>query len=363
MLDLAIFGTGSGKDEVESLLRPDCKIRFYVDNDKSKIGETLNNVPIIDPIQIKNNYFTYIIIASQYFNQIKSQLSDYGIDNHKIFPYFEYKDSIIVENMLKYKLSLLYMKTECEILVTGLSYAFDGINTNLLNKVAVNFALPSQDLYFDYYVTKSIFKNIELRCLKYQIIGLSYYSFHYDLTKSLLLNRALGYHFFTGRMHHLSYEQVQGFKVYKNIICDIFKEDAINQVYDLSYRENNISLMDKEIGKNLANKHSKKNYNKTVKENKEILEQYLKLLKSKNIIPIVIVFPVSKYYYPYFSKEMSIEFQQIIREMQSLYAFEFIDLFSSDMFVDNDFYDFDHLNKKGAYKVANFLNKVIFKVH
>ncbi len=96
------------------------------------------------------------------------------------------------------------------------------------------------------------------------------------------------------------------------------------------------------------------------KENILIFEKYLKTLRDYNIKPIIVICPTSKYYYKYFENGyQKNKFYKIIEKFEKSYDFQVIDYFNSDLFEDNDFWDYGHLNGKGAEKFTGILNNEI----
>jgi len=84
-----IFGTGSGSLTVRNVLNERVVIiKSFVDNNKSLIGTSIDGIAVISPEQIVNDY-DFIIIASQYYKEIRSQLLSLNVDIQKIISFFE----------------------------------------------------------------------------------------------------------------------------------------------------------------------------------------------------------------------------------------------------------------------------------
>ncbi|OPJ55124.1 hypothetical protein CLORY_44670 [Clostridium oryzae] len=134
-----------------------------------------------------------------------------------------------------------------------------------------------------------------------------------------------------------------------------------NHVYVDSFKDTEWDNKNKteELAKFIALEESNKNYPKTVLENEKVLSNYLDLLKRNNIKPILVVCPVSKMYSKYFSKELMQRFYNSINKLKKIYSFHVYDFFTSNLFCDNDFYDFTHLNEVGSEKLTNILNDII----
>ena len=67
-------------------------------------------------------------------------------------------------------------------IVTGISYTLDAINPQIFTEPTINFAMHSQDLYYDYlHAKRAIEANDEIENC---IISLGYYSLFYDMSRA-----------------------------------------------------------------------------------------------------------------------------------------------------------------------------------
>lgn len=362
MKDIIIFGTGKTREVVETGLNKNVNIIAYLDNNHKKWGTKLNSKYILQPDKIKNMSYDYVIIASQYNDAIYNQLLSLEVDNDKIFQYnlfcmFKYNS---VEAIIRYLLRDSPEKTQ--MLITGISYTQKAIKTEGFYKRTFSFACASQDLFYDFNIIKWLLKNHKLKLtnLKYVLIGMSYYSFQYDLSLSSLKYRTLLYYDAIGILHNFKdVDDILGNKNNTmNIAKEIFKfnSNGIVQI-DWMLNKENIYTLDEHKGKIQAEIDCNKNYPETVKENIRVFDEYLNLLEEHNIKPVVMIAPVSKYYSKYFSKRIKDEFMNIINERKE--KFQFIDYFDSKLFDDSDFFDVSHLNQKGATKFTKILNNII----
>lgn len=365
MKNVIIFGTGATSKILISGLKHDVNIVCYCDNDKSKWEKWYNNRKVISPDDIRKFDFNYILVASQFNNEIYSQLIRLNIDQNKIFDFFQYIDSF--GNYVKDDMDNLFNnKEKVEGIITGISYAERGIKEELLTKKNIKMAKQSQDLYYDYNLVKyAIEKNTdEFVNLKYVLINLCYYSFEYDMSYSSLKGKVPLYYEVIGKEHH--FVDIENYMTKENNnryigerIFD-FNSNGFPKIDILINNSNkNINVINEEIGKKQALIDCNKNYPKTVKENIGIFKDYLELLKKNKIKPVVIVCPVSKYYSKCFDTSMKEEFHNIINNMKKSFNFKFLDYFNSELFTDSDFYDVSHLNDVGAEKFTKILNNDI----
>ena len=360
MYNIIIFGTGKTSKIVATGLSDQVNIIAYCDNDKTKWYKKLNERDIIPPSNLKDIYYDYIIIASQYNEIIYNQLIEMKIPSNKIFEFFKYINTsfnIVLWNIK----NLLENNSDAETLITGISYAQRGIDVNQFNKKTYNLACGSQDLYYDYHIIKFLIENYreKLKKVNNVIIGLCYYSFQYDMSLSAMKNRVWFYYEAIGLGHH-------GNK--RDIMCDYRKEkieiakkifkcdDNANLIVDWLTDKKDVCKINESTGKNQALIDGNKNYPQTVKEYTRIFNEYLKLLKDNEIKVTVVVFPLTKYYSRNFPKKIKEEFYRIVDKAQKEYGFKFLDYSENHDFKDDEFYDVSHLNSSGAKRFSKLLN-------
>lgn len=362
MYNVVIFGTGQTSRVVISGLNQQVNIVAFCDNNMVKWNTYLEGKKIVEPEELKNINYDYIIIASQFNDEIYEQLLKLGISKNRILQFFKYIN--LSSNYIQNKINQINKDREIEVFITGISYLVKGINISYLEKKAFNMANPSQDLYYDYNLIKYLIDTNpkSLSKYKYSIIGLCMYSFQYDLSLSSMKTRVPIYYKSIGKSNNLSNVEkyIDDFEMNSNISNKLFKFNEEGHIILNWYKnEKNIYKMNNEIGKTQALLDGNKDYPKTVKQNTIILKDYLKLLKKNDIKPILIVCPVSRYYADYFPNRLKNEFYNIINEIRTEYEFQLLDYFNSDLFKDEDFYDVSHLNDKGAEKFTKLLNNKI----
>lgn len=86
-----IFGTGSAMVKfLDFVNKTEFEIIAYVDNDNKKQGKMINNISIISPLNINDSIYDYIIIASEYYEEITLQLNKLGITRNVISIFGDY---------------------------------------------------------------------------------------------------------------------------------------------------------------------------------------------------------------------------------------------------------------------------------
>lgn len=258
-----------------------------------------------------------------------------------------------------YKLKEFMSKEKVEMLVTGISYAAFAFYPPFIKKETVNFALPSQDLYYDYEIAKFLmnFPNVN-KNLKYVIVSLCYFSFNGDLSLSKKTRGMIHRYIETIKKTH-NYDNVRGIEMLHEIYKQTYStDDYYNDVYMKDFNKS-ISKFDIVNQKDLAKQHSSYNIPKTVIENELILDQYLTMLEKNGIKIIVTICPASKLYNKYYSMDSRERFYKSLNKIKEKHKFQLLDYFYSEKFNENDYYDGSHLNVHGAKKFAEILQKDI----
>jgi len=361
MYKVIIFGTGITAKDVLYKLKDDVKIVCYLDNNKATWGR-FNDIEVNPSYSIKNLSYDFVIIASQFNDEIYEQLITYGVDREKILQYYKVIDAEY--NYVKEAIDIFISSdTEYEMLATGISYCNLGLHPLSLDFKCFKFTFGSQDLYYDYNIIKYILDNYKIKCekIKYMVIGLCYYSFQYDMSLGSMKNKISLYYDALGLMHHnLSVENYNDDYFHSKRIADkIFRIGQNGKyVYEYNIKEEVPNYKSKEeLGKIQSERDCNKYYPNTVKENIQIFNQYIEMLIKNNIKPIVVVFPATKYYYNCFSQRIENEFNLIISFMKKKFDFIYLDFFKSKEFdEEKDFVDVSHLSFEGAKKVTKLIN-------
>lgn len=158
------------------------KIIAYIDNDQKNIGHYINDKEIISLDEIDKYEYDYILIMGGDKELINNLINAGKISFDKIFNFDRHCLIDSDYNFYKKYYEFVDSSKEFEGFITGLSYVEVGINTRLMKKNFFNYGVSSQDLFFDYNIMKYALKFENFRKnIKYAIIGLPYYGFHYDL--------------------------------------------------------------------------------------------------------------------------------------------------------------------------------------
>lgn len=258
-------------------------------------------------------------------------------------------------------------------IVTGMSYLQRGLIPELLHRKFCMCACPCQDLYYDLYTLADAAERMGKR-LQYSVMGVSPYSFRYDLSLSKENSSRVIYYFREfGEVHHLvgaeeSIEEMRRqddalneicYPIWQNILYDNFFDEPFARVentfcFETGDEEQQMKSL--EIMKKIGNKP----YPETVRENILLFEMYLKLCAERSIKVLVLIPPFSKFFREHFPAEYVEEARTIIENYHEKYDLKVLDLYDSPEFMDDDYYaDEDHLNVYGAEKLTEMLNSVL----
>lgn len=368
MYKVLLFGTGSSSYRVKSVLNSKkTELIGYLDNNKSVQGTLHYGLPVFAPDKVLLLQYDYIIIASVYYDEINDQLNKLEVPLDRIINIYKH----LQLNSFKRIMEQFQERNQEEIrgFITGMSYSQYGYCCSSLKIDTHNFSLNSQDLFFDFCIAEFLLESKKITSFEYAFIGLAYFSFHFDLLLSRERNLVSRYYPLESSIRNLSTDK---YHLYTNVMKSCFNTEFEPSKHHFLYSElfipgfiefinkleNNIpqeSLKDRR--KKLAVTHSSKNYPVTVGENEYFFDKYINLLKKHSIKPIVIIHPQELNYRQHFSKRMIDEFYNIISKFSD--EIRIIDLFDSDQFNENDFFDLHHLNSNGAQKVSRIINQYI----
>ena len=198
------------------------------------------------------------------------------------------------------------------------------------------------------------------------MIGLAPYSFHFDLSKSFELN--FNFHQFV-----IAFDDLHNFwlprKQYRNLfnkeylsielpiepsgLTSVSSPNLNKPLRLMSYKERIDS-------RRLIDGWKDKNYPETVKENVQILDDYLALCEKNNVCPIMFLPPFTEGYKKYFSKQKLDEFYCLVRDAQKKHpSAKFLDGWKLPGFSDGYFHDAAHLNIAGAKRFSEIFSRII----
>ena len=329
----------------------------------AQVGLSQNLVyPLYDLREcIKNFYYDYILCVDNGLStDFPSFVQKCDVPKDKILAFnFSSIENFLLERSLRY---FKEHATKFEIFATGMSYAEVGLDVTQFKRPTFNFSRSSQDLYYNFQTAKFAVKYASR--LRYVLINLSPYAFHYDLSKSSNLQFLM--------LHYLiAFNDLHNFPIsiefYKKFFCSKYLSLKIPlEPFDVNnpfYMKRPLCFMTPQIKFSILQKNDGgggKDFPETRAENIKILDDYLTLCEENFIRPIIFLMPMSQGYMKYYNKQRLDEFCYLVKQACTKHSSAiFVDGWKIDVFTDEDFYDYGHMNILGAAKFSAFLNKVI----
>lgn len=309
---------------------------------------------------VRDFFYDYIICVETdfYDEKLTNLINTYDVPKEKLvnFADFSSAGNFHTERNLRY---FKAHAAEFEMFATGISYTQYGLNVTQFKRKAFNFGKSSQDLYYDFQIAKFAV-NCPGNRLKFALIGLAPYSFHYDLSETFRYRYIILRYFIAfGDVHNF----LAPVDVYKNFLrAEYVAAKLPLEPYDYISAPQN-KRMDQTAhlkARQIIDSWSNKYYTKTCAENVRILDDYLTLCEERGIRPIMFLLPVAESYMKYFSRQKLDEFYFLVRQAQKKHpSAVFVDGWRLRGVIDADFYDCAHMNIQGATKFSAYLNKII----
>lgn len=289
------------------------------------------------------------------------------------------QDSLYSEKMI----GALNEKDSIEIVILGTSHATYGVNPNEFDLYAYNLANVSQRLYFDKRILLSIID--ELTELKFVLISIDYHSLY---SSSQGIRNFWSYYGngikYKDENYFLADLSPFLFGYTPRVSISLLKKEITKSI---KYPNQNTLNFNVEEGVNILDsiKHgylgyegsqtddfNEKKYfvkantfNKYIyssDEEKEIIEDlnnFIEILKSKNITPILFTAPTYEEYNDFLDEKVIDKNNKTIKDICEKYNILYFNHMNNSTFKKEDFYNANHLNKKGALKFSKILNNQI----
>lgn len=274
---------------------------------------------------------------------------------------------------------------QSEILIAGSSYSMCGLLEEKMPYKAANIGVNAQDLYYTLFSVKEALNRSA--GLDTVVIPLAYYFFFSDMNDkpsdyllSVLskvdypvFNKLNGY---KGELKPV-YSKVTDFPVYEAIVDlaavrDIYHNALMKELMNLPYF-NNINKRPKcgMLSYDFREMSDEQNFSaaKIRAEghngnfdldrgiaNQRLLDKFLDNMEELGMKIILFVPPTTKFYKAGVSGDMVNAYTQLVVPIVNAHkCCTFIDLYNSDLFLEEDFQDYDHLNENGAVKLSDII--------
>ena len=194
--------------------------------------------------------------------------------------------------------------------------------------------------------------------IRYALIGLAPYVFHFDLSKTYIFkSRVLPYLIAFNDIHNLP----TPFEFYRNLLREdwLTQKPSIEKV-NLNGVKSKRVIEQKVIENGRTTNWDKKYYPQTRDEYIKILDDYLTLCEENNIQAIMVRMRNSDKYIKNFNPTMLEEYNNFVEEALKKHPdARFVDGWKWNGVTYEDFYDHGHMNFKGAAKFSAWLNEYI----
>ena len=309
---------------------------------------------------VHNMYFDYILLCG-HVDFVTDDLKRMGIDKRKIIdlrllPYPRLLN--ISKQMSKY-----YAEAEkYKMFITGLSYAHYGFATEKFSIPTIDFSADSQDIYYGYRLAEKAL-SASGQSFRYGLINLHPYSFHYDLSQTKDKFLVLAYALLLKDTHNywISYTDME--KIFKQEFLMIQPDFTNMNIHDMNGNKMKMNhpmqVVDVLKGRARAEEWRTRRYPETVRENKKILLQYIRLCQKNKVEPLLCVLPCTALYRKYFSPQMLDEFYYIVGTIQRETGVKFFDYYAAEGFSYQEYRDCDHLNLSGSLKMTEIMNRAL----
>lgn len=262
-----------------------------------------------------------------------------------------------------------------KIWILGSSHSLLGVNPQCLSLSAFNSAHVSQTLPYDAFIVSKYIHQAD--SLEWVILPMSYFSLTYSLEdseewwriKNYCIYYAYPYCSWNPNYHFeifgnpLSYrEQLERIAKYWKNGVDSRDSDSLgfSHRYSKDKRDSNWCR----DGQERAIYHTK-NLNdceSIIQEHVTSLERIINLSLEKNARVLLFTPPVSRAYYESIEPKQYDLIVKTCKDMENRYPHvTYLNLFMDSRFVDDDFFDSDHLETKGASKLSKILDDYITK--
>ena len=354
-----------------SALNPELEYCAFVVDDVESAQKALDRVGLSQvPLYPMNGLETYVKkFNKDYIICVADDWCGMGLMRavKKIIPTGKVVDLWTIHTLTNFFLerSLRYFKEhalEFEMFSTGISTVEKGIEHFQFKRKLFNFGRGSQDLYYNFQVAKAaILYGGGRSKLRYALIGLAPYIFHWDVSSSGLQGILL--------QHFIAFNDLHNFPVPTEVYRSFFNEEWLTK--KISFESFNVNIpygketklkgsMDQKAIDADSNTWKGRYFSKTRDENIKILDDYLTLCETNNIRPVMFTVRVTEKYITNFDKRLLEEFYILVEQAcQKHPSAVFFDGWKLKDFTYDDFYDHGHLNVHGAAKFSSYLNDFI----
>jgi hypothetical protein len=252
-----------------------------------------------------------------------------------------------------------------ETLVLGSSHTYFGVNPERFTTATFNLAFTSQNFEYDYYLLHQYVE--QCSSLKNLIIPISYFSlFSKGLEGGKYWWYCINYKIYMDCDIHSDFSkynfEFSHLSVWKGKLLSILKPSKNLQCTDLgmgtAYAIDN-KMESWNDAKAAIERHTAKDFDGLGK-NLIYLNKIITLCNAKGINTILITTPTWHTYYKGLDRMQLAKMYEVIENLLlNNNHIQYYDFLTDNRFVEDDFYDSDHLSNIGADKFSEILNTLI----
>jgi hypothetical protein len=256
-----------------------------------------------------------------------------------------------------------------EVLIVGNSHAMHGVVPENLSLPACNIAYASQAIYFDKRIVEKYLP--QMKKLKYVVINFDYFTLYVEHVE----NRDFFYKYY----YDIDYKDRKFYKEFISQFLFVYSPQPTFEMLftDLSGRgkelvekkwAGTVENLEEIITSVEDNKKRAMQFNELLTDTTARinvfadLEDFVKMLKSKNITTIFINYPVNPALRVYYKDDVLQDNKSVADYFVEKYGVIYLDYEADDSFLISDYYDPDHLNYPGAIKLTARLDSLIMQI-
>jgi len=275
----------------------------------------------------------------------------------------------IPENDYKYKYNWMRANASTvQVLIVGSSHTYDGIDPALFTISAFNASHLSQDIRYGRFIFNKFISQMD--SLEYLIIPVSYFTPFYQMEKSVTSHRVKGYHIYYHCLYH-PFNPKYHLEIYNGIDLESMTKMLMGikkrqQCTERGFRilsglkENKLDIMLN--GYSEARKHIGFSNWSSFPKNKKWMVDIIKQCRQKGVQVILLSTPTHETYRNHLD---SLQLQKTIQfcdDLQNNFQnVTYLNYFEDPRFLEQDYYNSDHLNRLGAVKLSTILNEYLLK--
>jgi hypothetical protein len=254
---------------------------------------------------------------------------------------------------------------EIQTLILGNSHTFYGVNPEFISEKSFNAAMVSQSLDYDYKILKKYNEN--WGNLKTIVIPISYHSLFGNLENGIEYWRIKNYNIYYdmydgGELKNLTEILSTPFRSNISRVIDYYIIDKKPRISNFGWGVNQVQLIPfnlEEKGRKAAERHTKES-DELLETNLKIIQNIISLAEQYNWNILFVTPPAHITYRKYLNlDQLNLTIEKITNLTNLSENAKYYNFIDSPEFSQEDFYDSDHLNAKGAKKFTFFINKII----